>query len=113
MISSHHLRRVSPNFRRRWKTPVRRNYQSLAGLNTPDYVFMFMPIESALTLAMNQDPEIFTRALQRKIVLITPTTLVATLKVVRLLWQKENQVKNVEEIFSQCGALYDKFVDFI
>jgi DNA recombination protein RmuC len=90
-----------------------KSYQSLAGLNTPDYVFMFMPIESALTLAMNQNPELFTHALSRKIVLITPTTLVATLKVVRLLWQKENQVKNVEEIFKQCGALYDKFVDFI
>jgi len=90
-----------------------KSYQSLAGLNTPDYVFMFMPIESALTLAMNQNPELFTHALNRKIVLITPTTLVATLKVVRLLWQKENQVKNVEEIFKQCGALYDKFVDFI
>jgi DNA recombination protein RmuC len=64
-------------------------------------------------LAMNQNQEIFTHALNRKIVLITPTTLVATLKVVRLLWQKENQVKNVEEIFKQCGALYDKFVDFI
>ena len=90
-----------------------KNYQSLAGLNTPDYVFLFMPIESALTLAMNQNGELFTHALQRKIVLITPTTLVATLKVVRLLWQKENQVKNVEEIFKQCGALYDRFVDFI
>ena len=90
-----------------------KNYQSLAGLNSPDYVFMFMPIESALTLAMNQHQELFTHALHRKIVLITPTTLVATLKVVRLLWQKENQVKNVEEIFKQCGVLYDKFVDFI
>lgn len=90
-----------------------KNYQSLIGLNTPDYVFMFMPIESALTLAMNHNQELFTHALNRKIVLITPTTLVATLKVVRLLWQKENQVKNVEEIFKQCGTLYDKFVDFI
>lgn len=90
-----------------------KNYHSLTGLNTPDYVFMFMPIESALTLAMNHNQELFTHALHRKIVLITPTTLVATLKVVRLLWQKENQVKNVEEIFKQCGVLYDKFVDFI
>jgi DNA recombination protein RmuC len=90
-----------------------KNYQSLAGLNSPDYVFMFMPIESALTLAMNHHQDLFTHALNRKIVLITPTTLVATLKVVRLLWQKENQVQNVEEIFKQCGALYDKFVDFI
>jgi DNA recombination protein RmuC len=90
-----------------------KNYQSLAGLSTPDYVFMFMPVESALTLALNQNPEIFNSALRRKIVLITPTTLVATLKVVKLLWQKENQVKNVEEIFRQCGELYNKFVSFL
>lgn len=90
-----------------------KNYQTLAGLTTPDYVFMFMPVESALTLALNQSPEIFNNALKRKIVLITPTTLVATLKIVKLLWQKENQVKNVEEIFRQCGELYNKFVMFL
>jgi len=90
-----------------------KNYQSLVGLTTPDYVFMFMPVESALTLAMNQNSEIFTKALKKKIVLITPTTLVATLKVVKILWQKENQVKNVEEIFRQCGELYNKFVTFL
>ena len=90
-----------------------KNYQSIAGLKTPDYVFMFMPVEPALTLALNQNQEIFNHALKRKIVLITPTTLVATLKVVKLLWQKENQVKNVEEIFRQCGELYNKFVVFL
>lgn len=90
-----------------------KNYQSLAGLHTPDYVFLFMPVESALTLALNQAPDLFGQALKKKIVLITPTTLVATLKVVKLLWQKENQVKNVEEIFRQCGELYNKFVLFL
>ncbi len=90
-----------------------KNYQSLAGLNTPDYVFMFMPVESALTLAMNEDHEIFDQALRRKIILITPITLVVTLKMIKLLWQKENQVKNVEEIFRQCGELYNKMASFI
>lgn len=90
-----------------------KNYQAIAGLKTPDYVFMFMPVEPALTLALNQNQEIFNHALKRKIVLITPTTLVATLKVVKILWQKENQVKNVEEIFRQCGELYNKFVGFL
>jgi len=90
-----------------------KNYQSLAGVNAPDYVFMFMPIEGALTLALNSSSEIFDRALKKKIVIITPTTLVATLKVVKILWQQENQVKNVEEIFRQFGALYDKFVTFV
>jgi DNA recombination protein RmuC len=90
-----------------------KNYQSLLGISSPDYVFMFMPIESAITLAMNENPDLFNRALNKKIILITPTTLIATLKVVKLIWQKENQVKNVEEIFKQCGMLYDKFVMFI
>jgi DNA recombination protein RmuC len=90
-----------------------KQYQSLQGLQTPDYVFLFMPIESAITLALNENEDIFTRALNKKIVLITPTTLVATLKVVKIIWQKENQVKNVELIFKQCGALYDKFVTFL
>lgn len=87
-------------------------YQSLAGLTTPDYVFMFMPVEPALTLALNQNPDLLNNALKRKIVLITPTTLIATLKVIKIIWQKENQVKNVEGIFKQCGQLYDKFVGF-
>lgn len=104
-----HLKSVKDHI----ETLADKNYQSLAGLQTPDYVFLFMPIESALTLALNQSPEIFNHALKRKIVLITPTTLVATLKVVKIIWQKENQVKNVEEIFRQCGELYNKFVAFI
>lgn len=90
-----------------------KNYQSLTGLNTPDYVFLFMPIEGALTLALNSNQDIFNRALKRKIVIITPTTLVATLKIIKIIWSKENQVKNVEEIFKQCGLLHDKFVMFI
>jgi len=89
-----------------------KNYQDLVGLNSPGYVFMFMPIDAALTLAVNEKPEIFNRALSKNIVIITPTTLVATLKIVRLIWQKENRLKNVDEIFKQCGLLYDKFATF-
>jgi len=90
-----------------------KQYHTLQGLQTPDYVFLFMPIESAITLALNENEDIFNRALKKKVVLITPTTLVATLKVIRIIWQKESQVKNVEMIFKQCGALYDKFVTFL
>ena len=90
-----------------------KQYQALQGLQSPDYVFLFMPIESAITLALNENAEIFNRALNKKVVLITPTTLVASLKIIKIIWQKENQVKNVEEIFRQCGALYDKFVTFL
>jgi DNA recombination protein RmuC len=90
-----------------------KQYHALQGLQTPDYVFLFMPIESAITLALNENEDILNRALNKKVVLITPTTLVATLKVIKIIWQKENQVKNVEMIFKQCGALYDKFVMFL
>jgi DNA recombination protein RmuC len=90
-----------------------KNYQELFGINSPDYVFMFMPIEPAITLAVSENPDLFMRAINKKIILITPTTLIATLKVVKMIWQKENQVKNVQEIFKQCGLLYDKFVLFL
>lgn len=90
-----------------------KNYQNLAGLHTPDYVFMFMPVEPALSLALSREPELFSRAMKRKVVLITPATLVATLKIVKVLWQKEKRVQHVEEIFRQCGELYDKFVAFL
>ncbi|GAC1707739.1 MAG: hypothetical protein NVS9B7_21520 [Flavisolibacter sp.] len=90
-----------------------KNYQSLTGLNAPDFVCMFMGIEPALSLAISEQPDIIKRAMDKKIVIITPTTTMATLKMIKLLWQKENRVKNVEEIFIQCGALYDKFVRFV
>ncbi len=74
---------------------------------------MFMHFEPALTLALNESPEIFNRALAKKVVLITPSTLVATFKIVRQLWQHENRARNVDEIFRQCGMLYDKFILFL
>lgn len=90
-----------------------RSYQFIEGLNSPDYVLMFMPVESALTIAVNENPGIIDRALKKKIVIITPSTLIATLKIIRLLWQREKRVANVEEIFKQCGLLYDKFAGFL
>lgn len=90
-----------------------KTYQSLSGLNTPDYVFLFMPIEAALTLALNEDFSIIEKATQKKIVLVTPTTLIAALKIIKLLWQKEKQVKNIEKIYKESGSLYDKFVGFL
>ena len=62
---------------------------------------------------MNENPGIIDRALKKKIVIITPSTLIATLKIIRLLWQREKRVANVEEIFKQCGLLYDKFAGFL
>jgi DNA recombination protein RmuC len=62
---------------------------------------------------MNERPTIFNMALEKKVVLITPMTLISTMKIVKILWQAENRVKNVELIFKECGKLYDKFVGFL
>lgn len=89
-----------------------KEYQKINGINTTDYVLLFMPIENAYTLVLNENPEMFNYALNKRIIILTPSTLVATLKVVKLLWQKEERVENIEKVFKLCGSLYDKFVGF-
>ncbi|MEO8821749.1 MAG: DNA recombination protein RmuC [Ginsengibacter sp.] len=89
-----------------------KEYQKINTITTTDYVLLFMPIENAYTLVLNENPEMFNYALNKKIIILTPTTLVATLKVVKLLWQKEQRVENIEKVFKICGSLYDKFVGF-
>jgi DNA recombination protein RmuC len=89
-----------------------KKYEQLLGINTPDYVLMFVPLEPAFTLAM-QDPALFHFALERNIVLVTSSTLLATLRTVASIWKQESQQKHVLEIASESGKLYDKFVGFI
>ena len=88
-------------------------YDQLHGINSPDYVIMYMPIEGALGLAMTEDPTLFEYALQRNIVLVSNNTLLATLKTVAFIWRQDLQNKNALEIARQGGALYDKFVNFV
>ena len=90
-----------------------KNYQSLYQINPPDYVLIFIPLETALTLAVKEDPSIIDYALEKNIVLTTGATLLATLRTVSYIWRQENQKRNVLEIARQSGALYDKFVDFV
>lgn len=90
-----------------------KNYQNLYQINPPDYVLMFIPIETAFTLVIKEDPNIFDFAFDKNIVLITNSTLLATLRTISYIWRQENQKKNVLEIARQSGALYDKFVDFM
>lgn len=90
-----------------------RNYQKLDGLHTPDYVLMFVPIEPALYLALREEPRLFERALDKNVVLVSTSTLLATLRTVSYIWKQENQNRNVREIAKESGALYDKFVGFI
>ena len=91
----------------------RTNYQTLYAINSPDYLLLFVPLEGALTAASQADPRLFTDALERNIVIVTSSSLLATLRTVAHLWKQEKQTKSVLEIARQSGLLYDKFVAFV
>ena len=90
-----------------------KHYQSAKGLNSPDFVLMFIPIESSFSIAIQEDQELFTFAWDQKVVLVSPSTLLATLRTIASIWQQENQARHALEIARQGGALYDKFVGFV
>jgi DNA recombination protein RmuC len=89
-----------------------KNYQNAQNLNTPDFVLMFLPIEASFSVAVQGDGEIFSYAWERKIVIVSPTTLLATLRTISSIWKQENQTKNAQEIARLSGSLYDKFIGF-
>ena len=90
-----------------------KDYASAEKLGTPDFVLMFMPIEGAHALALQSDSELFPYAWDRKIAIVSPTTLMPILKTVSSLWRRANQDRNYQEIARQGGNLYDKFVTFV
>ena len=92
---------------------AKKDYSQIPGLNTPDFVLMFMPSEPSFSFTLQNDTNIYNYAWDKKIVIVSPTTLLATLKTVASVWKQERQTKNALEIARQSGALYDKFVGFI
>lgn len=90
-----------------------KKYQNLYDLNTPDFVLMFIPIEPAFALAVQNEPNLFYDAFERNIVIVSPSTLLATLRTIESIWRQENQNKNALEIAKQGGALYEKFERFV
>lgn len=90
-----------------------KHYQSSDSLNSPDFVLMFMPIESSFAMAVQYDQELFSYAWENKIVIVSPSTLLATLRTIASIWKQEQQNRNVLEIAKQGGLLYDKFVGFV
>jgi DNA recombination protein RmuC len=86
-----------------------KSYTDLYGINSPDYVLMFVPIEPALMLALHNDKSIYLEALDKNVVMVSTSTLLATLSTVASIWKQEDQKRNVIEIARQAGALYDKF----
>ncbi|MDQ1769938.1 DNA recombination protein RmuC [Labilibaculum sp. A4] len=95
------------------KELAEKHYQSSAAINSPDFVLMFMPIESSFAMAVQYDQELFNYAWDNKIVIVSPSTLLATLRTIASIWKQEQQNRNVLEIAKQGGLLYDKFVGFV
>ncbi len=87
-----------------------KDYERLDGIRSLDFVFIFVPIEAAFMLALQQEPALFREAYDKHIILVSPTTLLATLRTVENIWRYEKQNKNAEKIATQAGGLYDQFV---
>ena len=90
-----------------------KNYQHIHGDRSPDFVLLFVPIESAFGVALQSDPNLYYEAFDRNIVIVSPSTLLATLATIDSVWKQEYQNKNALEIAQRGGALYDKFVLFV
>jgi len=90
-----------------------KNYHGLQQVNSPDFVLLFVPIESSFSLAVQIDAELFSDAWDKRVVIVSPSTLLATLRTIASIWKQERQNRNVLEIARLSGAMYDKFVGFI
>lgn len=102
------LKRHLAATRRHMLSLSEKNYPQLTGMNAPDFVLMFMPIEPAYIAAFRADPTLFEEGFQRKVVIVTATTLLATLRTVANLWSLEKQNQNARELFDQAARIYDK-----
>ncbi|WP_149276101.1 DNA recombination protein RmuC [Pareuzebyella sediminis] len=90
-----------------------KKYEDLYEMESPDFVLMFIPIEPAFAIAINNDSSLYNKAFEQNIVIVTPSTLLATLRTIDTMWNNEKQQRNAIEIARQAGALYDKFEGFI
>ncbi|PIF43341.1 DNA recombination protein RmuC [Chryseobacterium sp. 52] len=90
-----------------------KNYHSLYEMESPDFVLLFIPIEPAFAIALNEDSLLYNKAFEKNIVIVTPSTLLATLRTIDSMWTNQKQQENAIEIARQAGALYDKFDGFV
>ena len=88
-----------------------KNYQDIYQIESPDFVLLFVPIEPAFAVALNNDNQLYNKAFEKNIVIVTPTTLLATLRTIDSMWNNEKQQRNAIEIALQAGRLYDQFVN--
>ena len=107
------IKRHLDSIKRHYMELSDKDYPNLYGINTPDHVLMFVPNEPALMLALNEDKNLYLNALEKNIVLVSASTLLATLSTVASIWKQEDQKRNAQEIAKEGGLLYDKFEGFV
>lgn len=112
-LRKQHLKAHIKSVRQHVKDLHHKEYQNIPSLNSPDYILLFVPIEPAFTLAIQEDVNILSDAMELNIVLVTTSTLLATIRTVAYLWKQDKQSKSVIEIAKISGQLYDKFSTFI
>ena len=95
------------------KSLSEKDYSNIKGIQSLDFVLMFIPIEPAFNIAFENNDKLFNQAFEKKIIVVTPTTLLATLKTIENLWRYENQNRNARIIAEKAGNLYDKFRGFV
>ena len=109
IVKSQHLKEHVISINRHVEQLGNKNYQDLYQIESPDFVLLFIPIESAFAVALNEDTSLYNKAFEKNIVIVTPSTLLATLRTIDSMWTNQKQQENALEIARQAGALYDKF----
>jgi DNA recombination protein RmuC len=112
-LKNQHLKEHIVSINRHVEQLGNKNYHDLYHMESPDFVLLFIPIESAFAVALNQDTTLYNKAFEKNIVIVTPSTLLATLRTIDSMWTNQKQQENAIEIARQAGALYDKFEGFV
>lgn len=112
-VKEKHLKDHINSLRRHVDQLSAKKYEDLYEIESPDFVLLFVPIEPAFAVAINNDNSLYNKAFEQNIIIVTPSTLLATLRTIDSMWNNEKQQRNAIEIARQAGALYDKFEGFV
>lgn len=113
ILKAAHVKEHCNSIRRHIDQLSEKNYHDLYKIESPDFVLLFIPMEPAFACALQEDPSLYNKAFERNIVIVTPSTLLATLRTIDSMWTNQKQQENAYEIARQAGALYDKFEGFV
>ena len=112
-LQSQYLKEHVTSVKRHVEQLSDKRYQDIYQMESPDFVLLFIPIEPAFALALQEDASLYNKAFEKNIVIVTPSTLLATLRTIDSMWTNQKQQENAIEIARQAGALYDKFEGFV